>query len=65
MGKMSDEPLAREREPIERMRARLEALAAPTQLTLHWCGTSPSIRNERARSIAAAAAINGNRPVQS
>jgi hypothetical protein len=24
--KMSDEPLAREREPIERMRARLEAL---------------------------------------
>src|SRR5262245_709858 len=26
MGNMSDEPLAREREPIERMRARLEAL---------------------------------------
>jgi hypothetical protein len=26
MGKMSDEPLAREREPIERVRTRLEAL---------------------------------------
>jgi hypothetical protein len=26
MGKMSDEPLAREREPIKRVRARLEAL---------------------------------------
>src|SRR5262245_53482 len=40
MGKMSDEPLAREREPIERMRARLEALAAPTT------GAAPRRRSE-------------------
>jgi hypothetical protein len=49
MGKMSDEPLAREREPIERMQTRFEALvranAAPRcgrRLDRRGCGRSPS-----------------------
>jgi hypothetical protein len=52
---MSDEPLAREREPIERVRARLEALVRANAALR--CGARSKAKAERSRVRAAILAL--------